>query len=450
VNHVREHAATADGFGGTYIFATVADFAAGRPNEFRQAFGGVGTNFGVTSFGAFATDRWSVTRKLTMDVGLRYDFEHLPSAFRQDANNFSPRVGLAYHAAPSWVFRAGYGIFFDRYVLASLNPALQKNGINGFEQVVTGDAAASVFQAAGGGALSSPLAGLPPSVYRADRNLATPYSQQASFAAEHLVARDLTASASYLFVRGVKLSRTRNINLLQPGPSFGSGRVDPQFADIYQLEDSASSTYQGVSFVLNRRMSDELEFSANYTLSKTFDNASDFNEQPQNPFDMKPERALSLQHQRQRLTFNALWELPIGDEEAGKPHKDDWLTRVFGHIEVAPILTIESGRPVNPLTGVDSSGSHSFPLSARPLGFGRNSLKTPALASIDFRVLKYFPFGKTARLDLVGEAFNLLNRANVAQINPIFGTGLTPLPNFLQPITGVGARRIQFSLDFEF
>jgi len=374
----------------------------------------------------------------------------LPGVFRQDANNFSPRVGLAYHAAPSWVLRAGYGIFFDRYVLASLNPALQKNGVNAFEQVLSGDAAAAVFQSTGGGALSAPVTGLPPSVYRADRNLATPYSQQASFAAEHLVARDLTASASYLFVRGVKLSRTRNINLLPPSPIFGPGRADSRFADIYQLEDSASSTYQGVSFVLNRRMSNELEFSANYTLSKTFDDASDFNEQAQNPFDLKTERALSLQHQQQRLTFNALWELPIGDEEAGKPPKDDWLTRVFGHIEVAPIFTVESGRPVNPLTGVDSSRNGAFPLSSRPVGFGRNSLRSPALVNLDFRVLKYFPVGKTARLDLVAEAFNLFNRANVVRINPIFGTAAVPQPGFLQPIAGAGARQIQFSLDFEF
>jgi hypothetical protein len=73
------------------------------------------------------------------------------------------------------------------------------------------------------------------------------------------------------------------------------------------------------------------------------------------------------------------------------------------------------------------------------------------LANVDFRkILKYFPFGKTARLGLEGEAFNLLNRANVAQINPIFGVGATPLPSFGQPITGTGARRIPFSLDFEF
>jgi hypothetical protein len=65
-------------------------------------------------------------------------------------------------------------------------------------------------------------------------------------------------------------------------------------------------------------------------------------------------------------------------------------------------------------------------------------------------VLKYFPFGKSSRLDLVSEAFNLFNRSNVTSINPIFGPGAVPQLGFLHPLTGAGARRIQFSLDFEF
>ena len=48
------------------------------------------------------------------------------------------------------------------------------------------------------------------------------------------------------------------------------------------------------------------------------------------------------------------------------------------------------------------------------------------------------------------ESFNLLNRANVAQINPVFGSGLFPIAEYGQPTEGLGARQIQFSLDFEF
>jgi hypothetical protein len=449
-NRVREDAAMADGFGGAYIFASLADLAAGQPDQYRQAFGAVNTNYAVANYGAFVQDHWSVTRKLTVDLGFRYDFEHLPDVFREDTHNFSPRVGLAYHLAPWWVLRAGYGIFFDRYVLANLNRALQKNGFAAYEQVLDGSAAIAAFQSAAGGNLIAPVPSVLPSIYRPDPGLATPYSQQASFAMEHLLARDLTATASYLFVRGVKLSRTRNIDLLPPGPVFGPARTSSQFDDIYQSEDSANSAYQGVSLTLNRRMSDELEFSASYTLSKTFDNASDFDEQPLNPFDLASEWALSRQHQQQRLVCNGLWELPVGDEDNGQPAPDNWVNRIFSHIELAPIFTVASGRPVDPLTGIDSNRTDAYPLSARPSGFGRNSLMTPLLANLDFRVLKYFPFGKTAHLDLVAEAFNLLNRPNVIQIDPVFGPGVFPQPGFQQPLTGAGARQIQFSLDFEF
>ena len=450
LNRVHEDAAMADGFDGLYLFPSLADLAAGRPDQFRQAFGAVATNYAVWNYGAFIQDHWSATGKLALDLGLRYDFEHLPDPFQQDTDNFSPRAGLAYHIAPSWVLRAGFGISFDRYVLANLNRALQNNGAGAFEQVLDGDLAVGAFQAFSGAALPAPFSGVLPSIYRADPRMATPYSHQTNFALEHLIAQDLTATASYLIVRGVKLPRTRNINLLPPGPLFSTARAGAQFDDIYQLENSASSTYQGVSLTLNRHMSDELEFSASYTLSKAFDDASDFYEEPQNPFDLAAERAVSLQHQQQRLVFNALWELPIGDEENGQPAKKNWVTRVFGHIELAPIVTVDSGRPVNPLTGIDSNRSDAYPLAARPLGFGRDSLRTPALANIDFRLLKYFPFSKTAHLDLVAEAFNLFNRANVAQINPVFGTGSMPQEGFLQPLTSAGARQIQFSIDFEF
>ena len=445
-NHVSEDAAMADGFGGTYIFASLADFGAGQPNEWRQTFGTVGVEYGVLNYGAFFTDHWEATGKLTFDLGVRYDVERLPGAFRQDSNNVSPRVGLAYHPVQSWVFRAGYGIFYDRYVLAALYRPIQKDGVGAFEQVLTGAAAATAFQTVG--SLRSPAADVPLSIYTADAGLATPYSQQANLAAEHQLARDLTISATYLFVRGIKLARTRNVAF----PQSAAGRVarTPGFADIYQLEDSASSTYNGVSLTLNRRMSDELEFSGSYSFSKTFDDASDFTEQPQNPWNLRAERALSLQDQRHRLVFNALWELPIGDEENGRPPQTNWATRVLGHLEIAPIVTVESGRPADALTGIDSNGSHPFPLSARPPGFGRNSLTTPMTANVDFRILKYFPFGKAAHLDVVAEAFNLLNRANVAQINPVYGVGRIPQPGFLQPLTGEGARRLQVSLDYEF
>jgi hypothetical protein len=475
VNRIRLRADVRDGFDGVYLFGSLGDFLAGNPNQFRQAFGNSTVDFPVTSFGGFVQDHWSLARRLTVDLGVRYDFERLPSGFNRDTNNVSPRIGLAWSPSLKWVFRAGYGVFFDRYVLANLTRAIEKNGSQAFDQVVDGNAAASLFATAQGGPLVAPEPGIAPSIFRPDPRIATPYSQQASTGAEYLLAKNLTLRADYLIVHGVKLPRTLNVNLLPPvvltlanasslgvpNPTpqqlgrevFSPGRLNTQFRDIYQLQNFASSTYNGVSFTLNRRMSDELAFSASYTLSKTFDDASDFDEQPQNPFNLRAENAVSRQHQQQRFVFNALWELPIGDEEekGGKSEENTgWLTQAFSHVEVAPILTLESGRPVNPLTGLDSNQSHAFPLSARSVDFGRNSLSTPALATMDFRVLKYFTFGGVKRLDVVAEFFNLFNSANVSQINPVFGSNLTPMPGFRQPIAGTGARQIQFSLDFEF
>jgi hypothetical protein len=475
VNRVRLRASAEDGYGGVYLFNTLADFLAGRPDQFRQAFGGAIVDFPATSFGGFVQDHWSLAPRVTLDLGVRYDFERLPQGFNQGIHDFSPRIGLAWSPSSKWVVRAGYGIFFDRSVLANLTRAIEKNGSQAYEQVADGNAAAAIFSIAQGGALVFPAMGIAPSIFRPDSRMATPYSQQASLGAEYAVAKDLTVRADYLFVQGTKLPRTRNVNLLPPvvltlanaaslgitNPTpqqvgrdvFSPGRLNAQFGDIYQLENSASSTYNGISFTLNRRMNDELAFSGSYTLSKTFDDASDFDEQPQNPFNLSAEGALSRQHQQHRFVFNALWELPIGDEEdkADKPGEaESWLTETFSHIEVAPIFTVGSGQPVNPLTGLDSNRSHAFPLSVRPVGLGRNSLLAPTIATMDFRVLKYFPFGESRHLDVVAEFFNLLNRANVSQINPVFGSHPTPLPGFGQPIEGTGARQIQFSLDFEF
>jgi TonB dependent receptor/Carboxypeptidase regulatory-like domain/TonB-dependent Receptor Plug Domain len=474
VNRVRLRADVPDGFDGVYTFRNLADFLAGRPDQLRQAFGNPNVDFPVTSLGVFAQDHWSLARQLTVDLGIRFDFERLPAEFNQDTNNISPRIGLAWSPSPKWVFRAGYGIFFDRHVLANLTRAIEKNGSQAFEQVADGNAATSIFAAAGGGRLTAPVPGIAPSIFRPDPRMATPYSQQASAGAEYLLAKNLTLRADYLFVRGLKLPRTLNLNLLPPvvvtlanapglgipNPSpqqigrevFGPRRLKTPFDGVYELQNSAASTYNGASLTLSRRMSEELEFSASYTLSKTFDDASDFDEQPANPFNLTAENAASRQHQQQRFVFNALWDLPVGNEDkGGKSDKSTgWLTRTFNHIEIAPIFTAESSRPVDPLTGLDSSRSHAFPLSARPLNFGRNSLRTPGNFTMDLRILKYFPFGESRRLDVVAEFFNLLNRSNVAQINPVFGSNLTPIPGFGRPIEGTGARQIQFSLDFEF
>ncbi len=215
-NHVGLSNNAREGFNGLYIFRTVEDFAAGRPSVWRQSFGDSPTRFSVTSFGTFAQDRWRIFPKLTFDLGLRYDLERLPPPFRTDKNNFSPRIGAAWSPTNKWVVRAGFGIFYDRLPLAYLNRAIQKNGSQAFEQVAVDENAAQAFRLNGGGRASLPLAGIAPSIFRADRKFSTPYSLQVHAGFERLLTKDVTFRTDYLFTRGIHLPRTRNINLLPP------------------------------------------------------------------------------------------------------------------------------------------------------------------------------------------------------------------------------------------
>jgi hypothetical protein len=475
LNHVSLTDDARDDFGGLYVFRTLDDFTGGRPSLWRQSFGESRTRFGVASFGGFLQNQLRVTSQLTLNLGARYDIERLPQPFRTDRNNFNPRLGLVWSPSNEWVVRAGFGLYYDRLPLAFINRAIQKDGVRAFEQVALDEQAAGVFAAAGGGRVLTPVAEIAPSIFRADLRFVTPYSTQGNVGVERLLSSDVTVRADYLFTRGVHLPRTRNINLLPPlvltptnaavlgvsSPTpqqlgrmvFGPGRVDPRFDAIYQLEDSANSTYHGLTLALNKRLSNEFELLASYTLSKTIDDASDFDEQPANSYNLRAERALSRQDVRQRFVLSAIFDLPFGDEEEGKggdKGKDSLLGAVLGHIEVAPIVTLSSGRPVNALTGADEERSRDFPLVSRPLGFARNALGTPRFINFDMRALKYFPFGEKRRLDLVVEGFNLFNHPNISSVNSFYGSGATPLTSFGTPTAFSSPRQVRFSIDFEF
>src|SRR5262249_49982936 len=155
------------------------------------------------------------------------------------------------------------------------------------------------------------------------------------------------------------------------------------------------------------RLSDEFELMASYTRSKTIDDASDFDEQPQNPYNLRAERGLSRQDVRDRFAMNALFDLPIGEDknDRGRSQTEQRLIgKLFGHIEAAPIFTLTSGRPVNVLTGTDEERSLAYPASSRPLGFGRNTFQTSRSVNVDLRLVKYIPYGERRRLDFTAEA----------------------------------------------
>lgn len=471
VDGIHENVAVYDGFGAFYIFPTLDSFLNGRPDEYRQRFGNPNTSFTSPRYSAFVQDHWMISNHFTLDAGVRFDFEHLPRQFRQDANDVAPRIGLAYIPAPGWALRAGFGMFFDRYLLAAVNRALEENGTQAFEQVAYGPTATGIFRGNLGGTGVQPSSTILPSIYTADPKLGTSSSAITTASVEHLISKNLTASATFLHSRGLRLSRTRNVNLTPPQlltestavslgvPNplpqqlgmlvFSPSRLMPQFDNVYRWENRAGSVYNGLSLTLNRRLSNEIEFSTSYTLSKATDDASDFNEQPNNPYSLPAERALSANDQRHRFVFSGTFDLPFGDEDEGQ-RPSGILSKVFGDIETAPIFTVGGGRPIDPLTGFDANRSGAFPLASRPAGFARNSLRTGTQAELDLRVLKYFKVGEHGKLDVVAESFNLLNHTNVVDVNRFYGPFTAALPTFSTPDKAGMPRQLQFSLDFEF
>lgn len=471
-SHIGLRAASGDGFGGFYAFPTVEALAAGQADFYLQSFGSPNTNFDELRSVAYAQDHWSPLHSLALDYGLRYEDNHLPSSFPSHALNLSPRLGFAWSPDKKSVMRGGFGFFYDRYLLGTINRIEEMNGTGAEQQIAEGPDAAALYRM--GSAFTAPHAAIAPSIWQAQPTLANPYAETASLSVERSLPDAWTLSAEYRFVHGVKMGRTVNSNLLPPvvltptnagslgipNPTpqqigqrvFSPGRANPAYDAIHQFQTEANSSYNGAMVTVNRQFTEDLELMAGYTFAKTIDDASYDTEQPQNPYAPREERALSLQNQRHRFVLSGLWVLgPDLDDpqDAAKNTKPNALEKLVYGLEFAPILAAGSGFPDNPLTGVDSNREHIFPFAARPQGQARNSMTTPSTVDFDLRVLKMVPIWR-GHLDIVAESFNLLNRQNVEMVNPVFGSDLNSAPGFGGPVQESDARRVQFSLDFEY
>jgi TonB dependent receptor len=461
---------------GTSLAPTLSSkdaFTTGSPDFFTQSFVNTpNTNFVEYRLKTYIQDHWTPTHNLAIDYGLRYEDNHLPSTLPQDTLNFSPRVGVAWTPLPSLILRSGFGIFYDRYLLSSINRLTEFDGNRGFSQIVEDTAAAALYRS--GPIAARPVPLVAPSIWRAQPNLHNPYSEVASFSAEQALPLRTTLKAEYQYVHGVRLGRTTNINLAPPvvltvqnaaslgvssptaqqmgRPVFSPLRLNPAFDAINQFASSAGSTYNGATITLNRQFTDDFQLLAGYTFSKTFDDASYDSEQPQNPYAPRDERSLSLQDQRHRVTLSGLYLIgpDVNDpQDAAANANPGPIMRMLDGLEFAPILSVSSGYRANPVTGLDSNREHIYPFAARPLAYTRNSLATSPNINFDLRILKMIPLG-SGHLDVVAESFNLLNHRNVSLLSTAYGSESVSQTNFGRPIATSTARRLQFSLDYEF
>ena len=410
----------ANRYRGVYIFPTLADFLAGRPDVFVQAFGDPRTTMTTVPLGFWAQDRWQLAPGLSLELGARYDRQSLPSPFPVSNHNVAPRVGIAWQPGgrSAWVFRAGTGLFYDRYPLEFLNYGLQKNGRQGFEQYLTGADALLAFTLAQGGSLTQALPGRL-QTYTAAAAFPSTYSRKIVAGAERRIDKDTTLTLEISDVHGLHLPRIRS-NLATPGDLRG-----------YWLEQSASSTYRGASVTVNRRFSKEFAYLFTYNYGRTHDDGSDYDEQPSNPLNIRADWALSRQHQAHRIGFSGVFDL--FDEG------------VLKHLSLAPVFTWGSGRPLNTLLATDFYRTGAYPISARPPGFARNTAWTPRTVSVDARLMKTIKVRhERALLQFGVEGFNLMNHTNRLRVSPYYTSTFGGLIEAQNP------RQVQLMAQFEY
>lgn len=435
IHRVTLDARLANRFAGLYVFPTLTDFEAGHPDVFLQAFGETRTQLSTTPVGFWFQDRWQPRQGVTIEAGVRYDRQRMPAGIPASSHNIAPRLGFAWRPSPRspWVLRAGAGLFFDRYPLAFLNDAIQKSPGGGFEQYATGPAAQQILFRTGGGSLATATPLAPVGHYIASSDFPSTYAKRLSVGVERALDRDTTVSLEYTLAGGLHLPRPRNIGgLRQP---------------VYLLEQTARSSYHGGTLTLNRRMTKEFTYLFTYTLGRSIDDASDFDEYPNDPSNLRPEWALSRQHQLHRLTVSALFEIPV-EEWKQTP---GWMKATLQGFTLAPMFTYGSGRPLNALDSTDSFRSGAYPISSRPFGLGRNPFYGPGTRSLDLRAFKVIKVMKErAKWHVGAESFNLLNHINVLRVSPFYAAAGEKLANYSMPVEVLNARQIQLFAAFEF
>jgi hypothetical protein len=325
-----------------------ADFLLGYPQQTSQQFGTNSYNFRANAFDIFAQNDWRVFANLSLNIGLRYEYNGpyvesqnrianlevgpgfasavpvvpvgsvlppdsaafqtspLPSLIHPDRNDFAPRMGLAWKPMQKTVVRAGYGINYNlaQYGIMIQNFAFQPP----FAMTTTNVANISNL------AVGSPLTltnGFPTvsqstvtNNFAVDPNYALGYVQIWNLDLQHEFRGNLVVNLGYNGAKGTRLDTERA--LVVPG--------DQPF--IYESSEG-NSILHAASVRVRRRMSKGLGIGAQYVFSKSLDDASSVGGGAvvvaQNPFDISADRGLSNFDQTHRLTGNWMYDLPFGD-----------------------------------------------------------------------------------------------------------------------------------------
>ena len=488
-------------FSGQYTFNNYTDFGTNTPSGFQQAFAGAGTTGATThpdinDYAFYLQDDWKVTPKLTLNLGVRYDLENLaqppvrnpdPNLINRgldtstpvsDKNNFAPRFGFSYAFNEKSVLRGGYGIYYGRTTGIMLGTAHSQNGISVRSYNLTSNAQVVAAGLTYPNVLAAPPASglVPLNIFLFAKDYAQPYVQQGRLGYERELGKNMSFSATYMFFKGVHLSRTRDINLPAPTlvtftdgsssfpvPRFLGARPVPGYARINLFESTGNSRYHALALQLQRRFAKGWQFLATYTFSKAKDdrpdqtavvpgNAGDDAKIVFNQLNVSDDFTTADVDIPHRFVFSSVREFGTFTRSNNKV-----LRALLSDYTFSSITQINSGVPYTGTVGADINNDGNR-FNDRAPGTTRNQFRAKAFWQSDLRVTRLFRLGETVRLRLIAEGFNLTNRTNVLapNINKYSGFSGTTLSvptgtlAFGLPRTFFASREFQLAVKVDF
>lgn len=439
------------GTGGVLNFSSIAAFLAGTPTTATIQRGVVTPALSIPSYAGFVQDDYKVAPHLTLNLGLRYEYNSPPSErhnrmaifdfasntlvqvgtngariFSPDRLDFGPRIGIVWDpfGTGRTVIRTGAGLYYD-VPLLSVAGSLANNPpfATSFSYTYTGIPLATPFVPGPTGALS-PNAIVPD--YKGARVPQYNFNIQRS-------QWGTVFQIGYIGSAGRRLAQTRDYNqgILGVRPIAGYGAIN-------LMTSSGRSSYNALWLSANRKLAKGLSFDTSFTYSKSIDTSSTSgNAQIQNAYDVNSEKALSDFDARFRIVASILYQLPWKVKPRAFKLLQDWGVGIIGNYQsgnpFSPIISsLRSGslnandRPNvvygQSLSVPDPDPSHWFNTAAfalNPLNTfgnaGRNILTAPSLRDVDLTLLRNVPVREKVNIQFRAEGFNLTNTPNFGQ-----------------------------------
>lgn len=483
-------------FNGQYTGNDIADFLLGYPDT---AYGGLGYTYG--SFHQwevmpYVQDDWKLSNRLTLNLGIRYDYYQSPNdsdghagvfhlstgsvvqgSYSQQYNTVAPRVGFAYLVDNKTVLRGGYGIYYSTFMYNELqfmlahypNYALEINTFASNQPTPI----QNTFVAPTGSALGT---------FTTGASMPAPTVQQWNLAVQRSFGSNWVASLTYLGNKAQHLQQRFNPNQASlpidpnnPSP-IQSRRPYPNVGDVYEAGDVGWANYNGLQAEVTKRMSRGFSLDANYVWSKAMDDQSQDNQVPRDGTDLALDYGPADFNRTHVFKFSGVWEIPAGPGKSIAT-KDTWFNRlVIGGWQVSGLLAGRSGVPFSVFAANNAdigseyqeyaniSCSDPYATNRTPLNWlkascfsqpngtlgdlGRNSLRGPHTMSFDASASKYFPVSARIKVKLSADFINALSHP-MWQFG--FGSQSVANPSNFGMASYLGSPRvIQGSLHVEF